>query len=121
MENIEKFRILHHQYNFSKAFTLEYFKLGEEINKLNLGNERNNKIEELHQLLHTYNFNFHQLSFLKSENILLKLYVTDENYQAFVNNETLFDADFGSPSFSEIKQEDIHNQIQRDLKKELQP
>jgi hypothetical protein len=108
MENIEKFRIIHNQFQFSKAFTLEFFKFGDVINSLNNSIERDNKIEELIRFLKTYNFNSEQELILRRKEILLKLCVNNENYNEFISNEIIYDKDFLSTCYSEIKQIEIH-------------
>jgi hypothetical protein len=109
MENIEKFRIIHNQFQFSKSFTLEYFKFGDDINSLNNSKERDEKIEELIRFLRTYNLNQEQQLLLRNVGILLKLSVNEDNYNKFIQDQTIYDSDFISNSYSEFKQQEIHN------------
>jgi hypothetical protein len=53
MKNIEKYRIIHDQFSFSKAVTIELFELGDKIN-LSSGGEREKYLSEVRSLLVTY-------------------------------------------------------------------
>lgn len=122
MENIEKFRIIHNQYQFSKAFTLEYFKHGDLINTSS-GEDRTKKGNDFLSFLKTYNFSQEQFQILNSKAVTMKLNVNIDNYDKFISEETIFDADFASTTYNDEKEKGLEQELLRNqqiqLKKQM--
>jgi hypothetical protein len=118
METIEKFRIIATQHQFPKAFILEYFNLGEQINIGSL-EQKELAVNEIFILLNSYNFTAEQSHFLKTRNILQKLNVTADNYDKFKNDEIIFDRDFYSQTYNEEKEIRFAEELTKENKKNL--
>lgn len=118
METIEKFRIIAIQHQFPKAFILEYFSLGERLNIESVEQKRSTA-NELINLLNTYNLTPDQSLFLRSIHVLQKLYVSNENYDKYISDETIYDIDFTSGTFNEEKMKASSEEMTKENKKNL--
>jgi hypothetical protein len=119
METIEKFRIIATQHQFPKAFILEYFKLGDRLNIESVEEQKLSTVNELFNLLNTYNLTPDQSHFLKTINVLQKLYVSNENYDKYISDETIYDVDFTSGTFNEEKMKALREEMTKENKKNL--
>ncbi|MEN9972428.1 MAG: hypothetical protein RIS20_775 [Bacteroidota bacterium] len=118
METIEKFRIIATQHQFPKAFILEYFNLGERLN-LDSVEQMRSTSNEVINLLSTYNLTPDQSHFLRSINVLQKLYVSHENYDKYLSDESIYDIDFTSGTFNEEKMNASREEMTKENKKNL--
>ena len=118
METIEKFRIIATQHQFPKAFILEYFKLGDRLN-IETTEEIKSTSLEIMNLLNNYSLTPDQRNFLYSIEILQKIFVSEENFNKYVTEETIYDVDFLSKTYNEEKVKASSEQMTREHKKKL--
>ena len=101
MKNIEKYRIIHDQFSFSKAVTIELFELGDKIN-LSSGGEREKYLSEVRSLLVTYKMPLQDLASLFS--YIRTLNINLDNYDLFISGDELEDHIFESQTYDAEKE-----------------
>ena len=108
MKNIEKYRIIHDQFSFSKAVTIELFELGDKIN-LSSGGEREKYLSEVRSLLVTYKMPLQDLAILFSYIRILNINL--DNYDLFMSGDELEDHIFESKTYDAEKERKGGNRL----------
>ena len=101
MNRVERYRIIHNQYNFSKAVTLELFELGNQIN-ISSGREKESFLSKARGLLAGYKIPLQETMLLFA--YIKHLNINSENYDLFISGEPVEEIVFASKTYDEEKE-----------------